>query len=133
MRPFGLFLCRHDFYWSERRGAERCRRCGVTRAAEERDEHPLAAFLAADNAPSVPTRPVVEPIIENWERNGPTGKREAVGLLRGRLERLVEGGTPTREEVIETVLALIEDGQSSDPVVFGPSAAEWSARLSGIR
>lgn len=35
--PLKPLLCRHDFYWSERHGSERCRRCGKRRAAESVD------------------------------------------------------------------------------------------------
>jgi hypothetical protein len=35
--PLKPLLCRHDFYWSERHGSDRCRRCGKRRAAEALD------------------------------------------------------------------------------------------------
>jgi len=35
--PLNSLLCRHDFYWSERHGSDRCRRCGKRRAGEAID------------------------------------------------------------------------------------------------
>ena len=35
--PLKPLLCRHDFYWSERHGSDRCRRCGKRRPAETLD------------------------------------------------------------------------------------------------
>lgn len=37
--PLKPLLCRHDFYWSERHGSDRCRRCGKRKAAEAHDVH----------------------------------------------------------------------------------------------
>lgn len=59
--------------------------------------------------------------------------RNGGGTLLGRIEHLASGGELSRAETLETLLALIEDGQSSDPVLFGPSAAEWYARLYNAR
>lgn len=168
------FLCRHDFYWSERHRADRCRRCGHLRADEGASATPvgnLAALLAADEggATGFAAPPVADPILEDWDRidaahpvmpadyafapeplvegeAGPIPKprpqsaptpvasvRNGGGTLLGRIEHLASGGELTRAETIETLLALIEDGQASDPVLFGPSAAEWYARLYNAR
>lgn len=157
------FLCRHDFYWSERHRADRCRRCGHLRAGDGAGPSQaagLAALLAADDrgaegrlAPA-PGR-ADDPVLEAWDaidavppvmppdyvfepegRPQPAPEPAAVTSLRnggstllGRIEHLASGGDLSRAETIETLLALIEDGQSSDPVVFGPSAATWYARL----
>lgn len=172
------FLCRHDFYWSERHRADRCRRCGHLRAGEGVSATPvgnLAALLAADeggHAGFAPP-PAADPILEDWDRidaahpvmpadyafaperqappepeagseplptpmpqSAPTpvpSVRNGGGTLLGRIEHLASGGELSRAETIETLLALIEDGQSSDPVLFGPSAAEWYARLYNAR
>lgn len=163
------FLCRHDFYWSERHRADRCRRCGHLRAAEETGQThvgSLAALLAAGDEELetrfIPSPPLErDPIFEDWDHidavqpvmpahyafkaepeiqpepqpapiSAPTpvpSVRNGGGTLLGRIEHLASGGDLTRAETIETLLALIEDGQSSDPVVFGPSAAMWYAQL----
>ncbi len=171
------FLCRHDFYWSERHRSDRCRRCGHLRGVEgvgQTQTGSLAALLAADDeAPGAPAtttpQPQRDPIFEDWDRiegdqpvmpaeyvfdapvqPGPAAEpkparapkpgpgpvpsvRNGGGTLLGRIEHLASGGELSRTETIETLLALIEDGQSSDPVLFGPSAAEWYARLYAAR
>lgn len=142
MRLLNSILCRHDFYWSERHHSDRCRRCGLVRAAQ--DSGPamvggLAALLAADDddleiPPSAPVG-----LIKDWDRADDAGAPEpgAVGLhgsqLLNRLDDLIAGGELSRAQTIETLLAVIEDGQSSDPVLFGPSAATWYARLHRAR
>ena len=168
-------LCRHDFYWSERHRADRCRRCGHLRASEgtgPTQAGSLAALLAADDSDDletrvIPTSPPRDSIFEDWDRidavqpvmpaqyafepevqpeaepaPAPKAKpkslptpapvpsvRNGGSTLLNRIEHLTSGGELSRDETIETLLALIEDGQSSDPVVFGPSAAMWYARL----
>lgn len=142
MRPFRPFLCRHDFYWSERHGGDRCRRCGSVREARDSGAMAggLAALLAADDeaAAFAPPPPATEALLENWERDEPAPTPPApVGLsgasLLDRLDELIAGGELSRAQTIETLLAVIEDGQSSDPVLFGPSAATWFARLNSAR
>ena len=72
------FLCRHDFYWSERHRADRCRRCGHLKAGEAASATPvgnLAALLAADDGELeprfIPTpQPQRDPIFEDWDRIG---------------------------------------------------------------
>lgn len=165
------FLCRHDFYWSERHRADRCRRCGHVRASEgtgPTQVGSLAALLAADDGGDPETRsspPTGDSLLEDWDRidaaqpvmppqyafepkvqpetepaPAPKAKpkpksqpapsvRNGGSTLLNRLEHLASGGALSRDEAIETLLALIEDGQSSDPVVFGPTAATWYARL----
>jgi len=34
LSPLKPLLCRHDYFWSERHHADRCRRCGKTRAGD---------------------------------------------------------------------------------------------------
>lgn len=171
------FLCRHDFYWSERHRADRCRRCGHLRSNEGQGSTQtgaLAALLAADekeleprfipapgsqsdpiledwarldaHQPVMPPDYVFEPEVRSEQEPAPESKpsrasaptpgvsiRNGGGSLLTRIEHLASGGALSREETIETLLALIEDGQSSDPVVFGPSAAQWYARLYAAR
>lgn len=166
------FLCRHDFYWSERHRSDRCRRCGHLRAGEgagPTQAGSLAALLAADDGgletlfiPAAPSR--ADTILEDWEGADaapsappvqavlavqPVPARKAAprkaapksAALTGnggpslldRIEHLAAGGDLSRAETIETLLAVIEDGQSSDPVLFGPAAANWYARLHSAR
>jgi hypothetical protein len=73
-------------------------------------------------SPKAKTKPQPAPAPVPSVRNGGSA-------LLSRIEHLASGGELSRDETIETLLALIEDGQSSDPVVFGPSAAMWYARL----
>lgn len=182
------FLCRHDFYWSERHRSDRCRRCGSLRAgdgAEPARTNGLAALLAAGDGEGLETRfipappPPRDPLFEDWDRlhahqpvmppeyvfepaappepepqvrhqvepepqvqleptPAPTptpvpSVRNGGGALLARIEHLASGGELTRSEAIDTVLAMIEDGQSSDPVLFGPNAALWYARLYAAR
>ncbi|MDZ4107994.1 MAG: hypothetical protein U1E18_00140 [Brevundimonas sp.] len=49
------------------------------------------------------------------------------------LERLIAGDRPSREEAIDAILAVIEDAHSTDPVLFGPDAADRFARLHRAR
>ena len=179
------FLCRHDFYWSERHRADRCRRCGHLRAEDGQASNrtgSLAALLAEGDAafdagfiPAPPPRR--DPIFEDWDRLDaaqpvmpadyaftPEVRPEPVSepepeptpapappaetpviptpvpsirnggsSLLSRIEHLASGGELSREETVDTLLALIEDGQSSDPVVFGSTAAAWYARLYAAR
>jgi hypothetical protein len=145
MRPFRPFLCRHDFYWSERHGADRCRRCGAVQEGREGGAMGggLAALLAADEELARPTSsshaPEISSVFQNWDHDepAPTPPAPPTGLsgasLLDRLDELIAGGELSRAQTIETLLAVIEDGQSSDPVVFGPSAATWFARLNSAR
>ena len=176
------FLCRHDFYWSERHRADRCRRCGHLRAGEGQGPTrtgSLAALLATgDEAAFIPPPPPQrDPIFEDWDRldaaqpvmpagyafvpavrsepepepepeaelaSAPAAETPAMptpvpsirnggSSLLSRIEHLASGGELSRGETIDALLALIEDGQSSDPVVFGPAAAAWYARLYAAR
>ena len=46
LSPLKPLLCRHAYYWSERHGSDRCRRCGKLQAGEALDvlrEEPLGA------------------------------------------------------------------------------------------
>ncbi len=162
--PLKPLLCRHDFYWSERHGSDRCRRCGKRRAAETIDvltgepfegapetrrDAPLAvAPLTLDALPEfAPVEAVVggfelarfRPAARSPELMRPSTKalkaqaRDRRDMLPELLERLVQGGRPTREEAIDAVLAVIEDAHSADPLLFGADAAGHFARLHAAR
>ena len=144
MLSFKPLLCRHDFYWSERHRSDRCRRCGFVRPASEAVA-PVSTGLAALRAADVgagfqPTtsRPTLsDAVLENWDRidapRAPAAAAPNGSQLLESLDALIAGGELSRAQTIETLLALIEDGQSSDPVLFGPSAAAWYARLHSAR
>ncbi|WP_259552000.1 DUF6255 family natural product biosynthesis protein [[Roseibacterium] beibuensis] len=51
--PLKPLLCRHDFYWSERHGSDRCRRCGKRRAAEAVDVLTGEPFAPTDRSREV--------------------------------------------------------------------------------
>jgi len=123
LAPLNSFLCRHDFYWSERHGAERCRRCAKLRESDK----PTHAEPLRFEAP--PERPVAEvmPFPE------PAPRKTTLVLdatdLKTRIEQLADGQTPDRATTLQLLLDLIEDGQSSDPQIVGITAADLYARL----
>jgi len=49
------------------------------------------------------------------------------------LDRIAEGGQPSRRDSLDVVLAVIEDAHSADPVLFGSDAAGHFARLHEAR
>ncbi|MDZ4363556.1 hypothetical protein [Brevundimonas sp.] len=49
--------------------------------------------------------------------------------LLARLDALAAGSTLSRHQTLELVLAVIEDAQSSEPVLVGMVAADYFARL----
>jgi len=155
LSPLKPLLCRHDFYWSERHLSDRCRRCGKLQAAEALDVlsgRSLGAALAERSAISLPQAPVADDTLPELPTNGagfdtspepahlPVLSRPSVKVLKAEakerrdrlpeaLERLIQGGRPSREEAIDAVLAVIEDAHSAEPVLFGPNAAAKFALL----
>src|SRR5690606_10349388 len=129
--------------------SDRCRNCGKLQAGVAVDAlgggpqgetpavntgpEPVGAPLALDALPAFTPAPgaVVEldaaeprPILR------PGGIRPSAKVLKAQaqerrdrlpnlLERLIDGGRPTREEAIDVVLAVIEDAHSANPVLFG--------------
>lgn len=49
------------------------------------------------------------------------------------LDRIAEGGQPSRRESLDVILAVIEDAHSADPVLFGADAAGHFAKLHEAR
>ena len=49
------------------------------------------------------------------------------------LDRIAEGGQPSRRDSLDAILAVIEDAHSADPVLFGSDAAGHFARLHEAR
>jgi hypothetical protein len=161
LSPLKPLLCRHDFYWSERHGSDRCRRCGKRQAAEAVDVltgEPLGVAVAARAVAATPLTldalPEFTPagggfidfegaptrlVARSPERIRPSAKvlkaqaQERRESLLDLLDRLAEGVRPTREEAIDAVLAVIEDAHSANPVLFGPDAAGHFARLHEAR
>lgn len=97
-------LCRHTWYWSERHGADRCRRCGKLNVER------------AEATPPAPATPVV--------RSRP---------LDVRLDLLALGHDLSRDEILQTVIELIEDAQSARPQLDGDKAARHFAALNRAR
>ena len=151
LSPLRPLLCRHDFYWSERHGSDRCRRCGKRQAAEAIDVltgEPLGVVVAARAMAATPLTldslpeftpaggalidfeaPPTRLAARSAERFRPSAKvlrsqaQDRRDGLLDLLDRLAEGVRPTREEAIDAVLSVIEDAHSANPVLFGPGAA----------
>lgn len=124
LAPLNSFLCRHDFYWSERHGAERCRRCAKLRESEK----PTRAEPLRFDAPAPRPAAEVMPFPEMAPRDvaaGTTGPTD----LKTRIEHIAGGQSLDRAATLKLLLDLIEDGQSSDPQIVGIAAAEVYARL----
>ena len=146
LSPLKPLLCRHDFYWSERHLSERCRRCAKLRNAETVSA-PRFAAPPTTTGP-LPASIPAERILVGFHEPMPGSDRSAASIRRGAralksqdrrnrlpdlLDRLAEGERPTWEEAIDIVLALIEDAQAAEPVVFGAGAAGHFARLHHAR
>jgi hypothetical protein len=59
--------------------------------------------------------------------------RERREHLLALLDRIAEGGQPSRQDTLDALLAVIEDAHSADPVLFGAEAAGHFARLHEAR
>jgi len=124
LAPLNSFLCRHDFYWSERHGAERCRRCAKLRGSDT----PTHAEPLRFAPPSPPQAAEVMAFPDLTQREVAPLPDEPVDL-KTRIEHLAGGETLDRTATLKLLLDLIEDGQSSDPQIVGITAAEVYARL----
>lgn len=159
LSPLKPLLCRHDFYWSERHQADRCRRCGKTQAADDRaatipieDEggvafgRPGGASRAAGDLGRLPEGffdlpPLHQtpPARADHVPHPPSAKalkaqaRERRDGLLTRLDRIAEGDQLSRQDTLDVLLAVIEDAHSADPVLFGPDAVDRFARLHEAR
>ena len=162
LSPLKPLLCRHEFYWSERHRSDLCRRCGKTRiASEPADLVPPAAGLPEPTLREaetsilpagqdgrgpmdstffdIPSAEVSQPAAMVPVRRSPSAKvLKAQALERrenllGLLDRIAEGGQPSRRDSLDVVLAVIEDAHSADPVLFGSDAAGHFARLHDAR
>jgi|GEM_PF-764283 len=161
LSPLKPLLCRHDFYWSERHRADRCRRCGKTQAVD-RQEPSAGALNGKTSSPSVDdvlksfvTEAGAEPT-DNAFFNIPAPEQTPAPVTRSRstgpsarvlkaqagarrenllalLDRIAAGGQPSRQESLDALLAVIEDAHSADPVLFGSNAAGHFARLHEAR
>lgn len=106
-------LCRHSWYWSERRQAERCHRCGK---------------LRSDTTEAMP---VLGPASAAGVEPAPTAARART--LSERLERLASGHKLSSDEMLTTVIELIEDGHVANPQLDSAAAAHHVARLTAAR
>jgi len=97
-------LCRHVWYWSERHGSDRCRRCGKLAEARPVAARPAPAAIA-----------ITPPAHET--------------TLTERLDLLAGGGTLSRDQVLQTVVELIEDAQTARPQLSADLAARYCAAL----
>lgn len=161
LSPLKPLLCRHDFYWSERHRADRCRRCGKTQAGDRQEsfsslmngEAPsptvddVLKSFAADGAKGtmdsaffdIPTPEQPGPAASRPRSRGPSAKvlkaqaNERRENLLALLDRIAVGGQPSRQEALDALLAVIEDAHSADPVLFGSNAASHFAKLHEAR
>lgn len=134
-------LCQHQYSWFERRQCEICYKCGAMRAARPMRRPVFSSDDAASSEPAARPPEPVSPAPRTSPEPINAGGAEALRALRtagrgrrerllDRLDRLAEGETLDRHETIDALLAVIEDGQSSDPVLAGDAAATWFAKLS---
>lgn len=152
LSPLKPLLCRHDYFWSERNHAERCRSCGKLRAGERVEEAPArpagdlpplsepAPFSLGPvdflDIPEMPEPTAPAPVRATPKVSAKVLKAQARTRrdnLMALLERLSEGRQPSREDAIDAVLAVIEDAHSADPVLFGEGAAAHFAKLHEAR
>lgn len=162
LSPLKPLLCRHAYYWSERHGSDRCRRCGKLQAGGALDapmEEPLGAPFErrgvaepAATPPGFDALPGYRPaegVFLDFAKPRPSLRSPALirpstkvlkaqaaerrRMLLDMLDRLAHAARPTREEAIDVVLAIIEDAHSAEPVLFGPDAAGHFARLHEAR
>ena len=133
-------LCRHDFYWSERRQSDRCRRCGKLQADTlEFTEDMIGlrrdvtgdAFERRTPAMVATQPPLASPKANPKELRAQARERRETLLTS--LQDLAKGRQPSCDEALDLVLAVIEDAHSSEPVLFGADAAGLFAQLSATR
>lgn len=157
LSPLKPLLCRHYFYWSERHQADRCRGCGKTQAADpnfastKSTDEPVAEepgpvvldfrdpaseqSAAGDSFFDIPVPVSMDPAVIPVRGPRPSAKvlkaqaRDRRETLLASVERLAGGHQLSRQETIDTLLGLIEDAHSADPVVFGVDAPVHFAKL----
>jgi len=138
-------VCSHEFYWSERRRLERCRLCGKTQAGVTPSvpvQVPATPALTAelrppqarDNSAAAlsppPMRPVRSQVSEKVLRAEAWKRRRELPTL---LSEVASGAELKNTQMIDAILGVIEDAHSSDPVLFGPSAAIYLTMLQQAR
>ena len=162
LSPLKPLLCRHDFYWSERHRADRCRGCGKTQAANGAEALPTFGISRSATARVAETQsgfvagaragPTTEyDFLDVAEMDqpkpafrSPAGRQPSAKVLKAEaaerrenllalMDWIADGGQPTRKESLDALLALIEDGHSANPIVFGPGAVDHFARLHQAR
>ena len=152
LSPLKTVLCRHDFYWSERHRADRCRRCGKICEASPEPVGPPEPLSRAETPVWDDRRPIEghgstgsDPSLSHTRRPPePAPFRPSAKALKGQaldrrenllalLDRIAEGGQSSRAELLDALLGVIEDAHSADPVLFGSEAAGHFARLHEAR
>ena len=162
LSPLKPLLCRHEFYWSERHRSDRCRRCGKTRIADEPAAPDMQTGMASDSAVfeagtsfrpeeqvtggpldsgffDIPPATVFQSATTAVVRPTPSAKVLKAQALERRenllalLDRIADGGQPSRRDSLDVLLALIEDAHSADPVLFGSEASGHFAKLHEAR
>lgn len=158
LSPLKPLLCRHEFYWSERHRSDLCRRCGKTQVAAEptmAEAFPSMAPVGPESVVLIDDPDTIGPLdraffeIPASEDSAPEPKipvrrtpsskvlkaqaGERRDNLLALLDRIAEGGQPSRRESLDVILAVIEDAHSADPVLFGSDAAGHFARLHDAR
>ena len=124
LAPLNSLLCRHDFYWSERHGAERCRRCAKLRDTDKLTHAEPLRFDVPEPRPAAEVMPFPDMVAR-----GASPAFAATDDLKTRIQHLADGQALDRVATLQLVLDMIEDGQSSDPQIVGIAAAELYARL----
>ncbi|RZJ28449.1 MAG: hypothetical protein EON85_08935 [Brevundimonas sp.] len=153
LSPLKPLLCRHDYVRAD--GVDRCRRCGKPdEAARPVVETPVQTPFAdpAHILKPRPPAPVMGPPVDDGfldlpafndplkPRRAAAGDRVLKAQARSRrdalmdlLDRLAYSPSPSREEALDAVLAVIEDAHSAEPLLFGEHAAVHFARLNDAR
>jgi len=153
-------LCRHTWYWSERHGADRCRRCGklssegsaptFAAAPAIQAPPPLAVPPTVEASPTLAASPAVEaaptPAAASPVEVSPTfadaadvevassaARPAGPRPLRERLDAPAYDADLSRDEILLTVIELIEDAQTSRPQLDGAAAAHYFAVLNSAR
>lgn len=88
-------------------------------------DSPQSRIRRAAAEPAAPYRPRIKALKAQAQQ-----RRDNLLVL---VDRLAEGGRPSRRDSLDLVMALIEDAHAADPVLFGPAAADHFARLREAR
>ena len=146
LAPLNSLLCRHEYYWSERHNAHRCRRCNRLREDQD-DAASMAIPEPAERVPELTEAARLDPV--DWRRPGRDEDAEQSSSVDGatlrqeateRRERLIlllaslQAGDPLdRNAILDLTMAIVEDAHSAEPLLFGKDAASHFAKLYAAR